>query len=183
MWSLWFSVQLQTRPKTHISRKHTNYNEEALSIKCYICTREFKCSKELKKHMICNSYTDSSTLNDKCDECDFWGPNRFTLEMHFRKIHSENIWCGVCEFEAKDIETLDIHTFTCEIYKCNTCKQNFQSLQDLKAHINKEYNGKNKLLNRFCCERDNQEFYQEKKHISPGIFSRKSDIPKAELNN
>ena len=58
--------------KTHISRKHTNYNEEALSIKCDVCTREFKCSKEFKKHMICHSFTDSSILNYKCDECDFW---------------------------------------------------------------------------------------------------------------
>ena len=159
--------------KTHISRKHTKYNEEVLSIKCEICTSEFTSSKEMKKHMICHSYTDSLILKFKCDECDFWGPNRITMEMHFRRIHSENISCGLCEYDAKDIETLDVHTFTCETYKCNACKQNFKNLQDVKNHVNKEYNGKNTILNHICCERENHEFFQEKSHFSRELFKKK----------
>ena len=39
--------------------------------------------------------------------------------MHIKRNHSEIITCGMCDFEAKDIEILDTHTFTCEMYKCN----------------------------------------------------------------
>ena len=63
------------------------------------------------------------------------------------------------------METLDIHTFTCEMYKCNACEQNFKNLQDVKTHVNTEYNGKNTILNHFCCERDNNEFFQEKTYF------------------
>ena len=156
--------------KTHISRKHTKYNEEVLSIKCEICTSEFTSSKEMKKHMICHSYKDSSILKYKCD---FWGPNRITLQVHFRRSHSENISCALCDFEAKDFKTLSIHTFSCEMYECNECKQNFNNFQDVKTHVNQDHNGKNLLLNHFCCERENQEFFQEKTHFSRDLFKKK----------
>ena len=75
--------------------------------------------KELKNHIISHSYKAAGDLQFKCDECDFWGPNAQTMVMHFRRNHSENISCGLCDFEAKDIETLDIHTLTYEIFICN----------------------------------------------------------------
>ena len=58
--------------------------------------------------IISHSYKAAGDLQFKCDECDFWGPNAQTMVMHFRRNHSENISCGLCDFEAKDIETLDI---------------------------------------------------------------------------
>ena len=39
--------------------------------------------------------------------------------MHIQRNHCETITCGMCDYEAKDFENLDIHTFTCEMYKCN----------------------------------------------------------------
>ena len=36
--------------KTHISRKHTNYIESDVPLKCEICVEEFKTEKDLKDH-------------------------------------------------------------------------------------------------------------------------------------
>ena len=70
----------------------------------------------------------------------FWGQNQLTMEMHFRKNLSENITCGICEYVASDVETLDTHTFTCEIFKClsMTCKiKVFQHISGITEHIQK----------------------------------------------
>ena len=45
--------------------------------------------------------------------------------------------------------------------------------QDVKTHVNQDHNGKNVLLNHFCCERENQEFFQEKTHFSRDLFKKK----------
>ena len=90
---------------------------------CEICGKEFQNEKDMKDHMISHSYHKSDLLNFKCDECDFWGPNAQTMKMHFRRLHSENVSCGICDLEMKDIETLDIHTATCQ--RCNWCKIEF----------------------------------------------------------
>ena len=63
--------------------------------------KEFRSSSYLREHMISHAY---QNMQFKCDECDFWGPNKHTMKMHIKKIHSEIIACGMCEFEAKDIE-------------------------------------------------------------------------------
>ena len=56
------------------------------------------------------------------------------MKMHFRRVHSENISCGICNLEVKDIETLDIHTFTCERFQCNWCAKSFNNVSDMKIH-------------------------------------------------
>ena len=83
------------------------------SFQCENCGKEFRSSSDLKEHMISHSY---QKLQFKCHECDFWGPNTHTMKMHIKRIHSETIECGMCDFRAKDVEILDTHTFTCEMY-------------------------------------------------------------------
>ena len=94
--------------KTHIARKHTKYSEVWKQIKCEICEKVFSNEKELLDHMISHSFKDAEHLKFKCDECEFWGPNAHTMKMHFKRLHSDIISCGMCDFEAKDLETLDI---------------------------------------------------------------------------
>ena len=123
---------------THISRKHTNYIESDVPLKCEICVEEFKTEKDLKDHAITHTYSKSEFLKFKCYECDFWGPTAQTMKMHFRRVHSENISCGICNLEVKDIETLDIHTFTCERFQCNWCAKSFNNeLNELAKKLEK----------------------------------------------
>ena len=96
----------------HINRKHTKYDENGTSFKCQNCGKEFRNAGEFKEHMIWRLY---QQLKCECYECDFWGSNKQTIKMNIRIIHSETIACGICDFEGKDIETLDSHTFNCEM--------------------------------------------------------------------
>ena len=61
--------------------------------------------------------------------------------MHFKRLHCENISCGMCDFIAKDVNTLDIHKSTCEIYKCNCvdCGKTYTVLGDIKEHLEKKH--------------------------------------------
>ena len=97
----------------------------------------------------------------KCDECDFWGPNAQTMKMHYLRLHCENVSCGICELEFKDVEELDLHTSTCEIFKCKWCYTNYNNFSEIKSHAKKEHNGKSS-----CCQYKqmgiHEEFFTEK---------------------
>ena len=78
----------------------------------------------------------------------------------------------MCDFEAKDIETLDTHTFTCEMYKCNDmeCGKTFLLLKDLKSHIGKEHDDLSSLSH-FKRQLLNKEFFDETFTLQ-AIFSK-----------
>ena len=110
--------------------------------------------------MITHSYSKPEFLKTKCDECDFWGPNEFTMKMHIKRLHCEKISCGICDLEFEDIETLDVHTFACERFKFNWCKKIFNKVLDIKDHAKKEHKGRS-TLNLYNCMRNNEEFFNE----------------------
>ena len=82
--------------------KHAKYDENINSFQCENFGKEFRSAGEFEEHMISHSY---QQLKFKCDECDFWGLNKQTIKMHIRRIHSETIACGMCDFEVRYIET------------------------------------------------------------------------------
>ena len=82
------------------------------------------------------------------------------MKMHFRRVHSENISCGICNLEVKDIETLDIHTFICERFQCNWCAKSFNNVSDMKIHGKKEHKGRSTLYH-YKQTRINEEFFSE----------------------
>ena len=129
-----FESRSKSGLRNHIARKHTNYTENGVPLKCEICEKEFKNEKDMKDHMISQSYYKSDFLEFKCDECEFWGPNAQTMKKHFQRLHSENVACGICSLEMKDIETLDIHTSTCEIFKCSWCDNSFNNVSDINSY-------------------------------------------------
>ena len=122
--------------------------------------------------MISHSY---QKLQFKCDECDFWGPNKQTMKMHIKRIHSETIACGMCNYEAKDFENLDTHTFTCEMNKCNEmeCEKTFLLLKDLKKHVENEHENGLSSISHFKRQLISQEFFDETFHFISDLFSNK----------
>ena len=80
----------------------------------------------------------------KCEDCDFCGDNFFTMEVHNKKYHSENLECGLCEFLAKDKDELDTHLTTCEIYDCGGCYHRARQIGEIKDHIQNEH--KNEIV-------------------------------------
>ena len=68
------------------------------------------------------------------------GPNDHTIKMHMYRNHAEIVACTMCNFEAKEEDFLDTHSFTCEMFKCHNCQSTFNMLPDIKTHVSKEYN-------------------------------------------
>ena len=79
-----------------MKRKHTSYSNENFPRTCDLCESVLKSKEELDKHMKSHSYKCSSKLKYKCEECEFWGPNEITMEVHTGKHHSDKFKCGLC---------------------------------------------------------------------------------------
>ena len=146
-------------------------NLEKYPIKCELCDEEMKTNEEMKEHMVKHSYIDTTDLIFKCEDCDFWGPNAMTMQVHHQKTHAEQISCGLCNHEYNETDTLETHLFTCEIYKCNSCGKKIKSLSDIKSHISEEYK-KNTLILHSKMNRNNSEHAVEMTHYSKQLFRK-----------
>ena len=89
---------------------HTQYEKEK-----YTKTWDAKLNNlhQMKLHIKEYSYRDAKY---KFEDFDFCGDNFWTIEVHNKKYHSENLECGLFEFLAIDRDELDTHLSTCEIY-------------------------------------------------------------------
>ena len=126
--------------KNHKTRKHkaSNNKEEAADFPrtCDLCETELDDYNDMKMHMKYHSY---SKVEYKCEECDYCGENEPSMEVHIGRAHSENYECGLCEFVAGDLEKLEIHLFTCEIYECHPCEIRYKTLSEVKHHVCEEH--------------------------------------------
>ena len=119
--------------------------------------------------MLTHSYRE---VHYKCEECDFVGQNRVTMEVHMGKNHSDKFECGLCEWEANSLENLETHLNTCEMFQCdnNGCKKRFRLIKDMKEHIkeaHKEYG--NGYLDHLKLDRNNCNEVTEKTYRSDKI--------------
>ena len=62
------------------------------------------------------------------------GKNAWTLQIHNGKAHSQSIDCGLCDFPAKDLETLNLHLKTFKMYECDQCEHVAKHFQYQEAH-------------------------------------------------
>ena len=89
-----------------------------------------------------------------------------TMEVHVGKMHSENFECGLCDNKFKDIEALNMHMATCEIYECNGCYFRVKTLADIKKHFQNKHEDDEDVkithgkVNRKCGEEiDDTEYF------------------------
>ena len=50
-------------------------------------------------------------------------------------MHQEIFECGLCGFEAIDLEKLELHLFTYEIFVCKSCEGRCKTISDIKKHL------------------------------------------------
>ena len=136
-----------------------------------MCEVTFESAIELKKHMITHSYQE---LRFKCEDCDFWGPNEISMEVHHGRKHCLNYECGMCEFVAKDTEELELHILTCEIYKCETCYSNMRckTISEIKTHAEKSHNSGISIFH-VKKDRKNDDFVSYVEYWSTDLFKSK----------
>ena len=80
----------------------------------------------MKKHLKTHSFR---YVQYKCNFCNYYAEDDIGIAVHVGKDHGENFECGLCEFVAKDLEALEIHLCTCEIYKCEKLWRRFYKLK------------------------------------------------------
>ena len=117
-----YTCSLTAEPTTTKLFTDLSLNEREIQPnECEVCGDVYKDmlvklldSDSIKKQIIAHSCKSSSNSKYKCDDCEFWGPNTLTMEVHMKRVHSETISCGLCGYEAKNIESMETHQVTCE---------------------------------------------------------------------
>ena len=165
--------------KVHMKRKHT-CKIETNPQECEICEEKFVnwegeawVKERIEKHLLSHAYKGEHDLKFKCVECEFWGPNNLTMEVHVKKVHCEKIKCRLCDIETKDKESLDVHLKTCERYSCFNCDKTYNTLANIEDHINEEHDGKNIRIIHSKSKRDSTEYFEDKTYMSKELFSKK----------
>ena len=123
--------------KTHKAKMHTKTKESEYPAECELCEAKLSSEKEMKEHLRLHTYKKSTF---KCEDCDYTSENFLTMEVHVGKQHSENLECGLCSYEAKDMEALNLHLTTCQIYVCEDCYYRTKHLHDIREHLNEKHN-------------------------------------------
>ena len=89
------------------------------------------------------------------------GKRYFYYEIGCLCFHCENVTCGIRDLEVKDVEELDIHTTTCEIFKCKWCDKSYNNFSDIKDHAKTEHNGKSSCY-QYNRMRIHKDFFSDK---------------------
>ena len=93
----------------------------------------------MKEHIRIHLYKNSTF---KCEDCEYCSENFLTMEVHVGKDHIENIKCGLCDVrcatnEAADLEKLNLHLSTCQIYVCDEYCFRSVHIHDIKEQFEK----------------------------------------------
>ena len=97
-----------------------------------------------------------------------------TIEVHAGKAHSSNFECGLCDFKAKDLENLETHISTCEIYECNNCYFRVTQICEIKIHMLEKHESENVLILHGKQDRSNEEKIDCKEHLRFDLFPKEN---------
>ena len=131
-------------------------------------------SKEMKNHLRTRSIKHAQL---KCELCDFFGGEEIEMGIPTARKHGENYECYLCDYESKDLETLDLHLKTCESYTCEICDEKIPQLPNVKSlfeakHDAKNHTGYPNAVRHVKPSRENSEVYDNK---FQSIFADKSN--------
>ena len=169
-----FSTNSENGLKTHVTKKHKEQKQnikETFPKQCSLCDLIFKSKKEMSKHVRTHSY---SYVQFKCEHCEFIGGEEIDMEVHSAKLHGDKFECGVCDYEATDLENLEIHLKTCEYYKCELCDEIIWQFTDIKGHVlakhKSMYSYQSNGIRNIKPSRENKELYDQKFHTFISLF-------------
>ena len=136
-----FKTESERGLKVHTKRKHDTLSDEAFPKTCDFCDEKCNSKMNLERHLKEHSY---KTLRYKCEHCDFLFNDMMSLDVHVGRKHSGNFECGICGFEAKSEENLNIHLHTCETFTCDFCNSSdpditVRNLSDLMSHLKSKH--------------------------------------------
>ena len=148
---------------------HCVQRKEPVTLQCEFCEYETSRKIDLKRHTKSHSYTfEKNTC--KCNQCDFTGNNAWTLQIHNGKAHSESIECGLCDFVAKDLDVLNLHLKTCEIYECNQCEHVSKKISSIKNHVKGNTDCNSSTVHHVKIDRHNDEEADSNEYKQDELF-------------
>jgi hypothetical protein len=125
--------------KIHRRKKHG-------STTCELCDNIFDSVRELKIHTYTHSFTNINNSKQTCKNCKLETKTVESMEIHLGKCRIENFECGLCDKKFQDLDKLDLHLFTCEIYECGECYIRDTNLSNIKKHIQDTHENSTKML-------------------------------------
>ena len=78
------------------------------------------------------------TLKFKCEHCKFLFNDILSLDVNLGRKDLGSFECGICGFELKSEDNLNIHFHTCETFTCDYCfnpRITGKNLSDLINHL------------------------------------------------
>ena len=133
-----FVSQSEQGLKTHTTRKHTAISKGGYPKSCDLCESDITSAAMMKIHLKSHSFKEAKF---QCEDCEFVGQSKDTMEVHAGKTHTDNYECGLREVNFENGNDLETHINTCEIYRCKRCYLKFIQLSDVKAHVEKKHKG------------------------------------------
>ena len=129
--------------KIHKKKKHESKS-------CDKCDEIFDTARDLKIHTYTHSYTSTGNIwsdpKQTCKNCEFECITPESMEVHLGKCRSADFECGLCETKFEELNKLEIHLNTCEIYECGNCYIRYQKLCEMKKHIKETHESSTKIL-------------------------------------
>ena len=110
---------------------------------------------------------------------EFDGGDDNEMEVHLAKVHGDKFECSICDYEAKDLETLETHLITCKFYTCVICDKNMLTFTDIKTHFLDKHSIYENSRGVFHTKptRDNNEIYETTFHSFVSLFPDLGDKP------
>ena len=154
----------------HMKRKHTNMKADEFPVECDFCDFNAKSENEMRFHLK-NIHT-STDSNFKCLDCDFCAYNEISIQVHQGRQHGEGFECGLCDFQAESLDTLNLHLTTCESYECRRCNIRVFNISDIKEHIkNKHDSDRYVSITHGKLDRKDENYVKETSYDKDKLFN------------
>ena len=137
---------------------------------CGLCDLTLNDKQQFKIHMRTHSY---SLVQFRCDLCDFMGYDETDMDVHAAKFHCEKSECGLCGYEAKDLEELEMHLTTCEYYVCEVCQERIRQFTSIKDHFKTKHEDYSNIrcgVRNIKPSRENFDIYDKTFHHITSLF-------------
>ena len=94
-------------------------------------------------------------------DCDFCAYNEISIQVQQGKQHRDDFECGLCDFEADSLETLNLHLTTYESYQCYRCNVKIHPIRDIKKHIEEKHGSEYVSITHGKLDRKDVNFVKE----------------------
>ena len=152
----------------HIKRKHTNLNAEKYPVECDFCDFSAKSESEMRFHLK-NVHT-ATDSNVKCLDCDFCAYNEISIQVHRGRQHEDGFECGLCDFRADSLETLNVHLTTCECYECHRCNIRVHHISDIREHIAEKHQSEYVTITHGKLDRKDANYVKQTNYSKDKLF-------------